>query len=395
MGKLPLLFFRLMISRILLGISFGAFTIFYLWYIVFYFKEVFLTGMVPTIYLASSLIVSVPIGHLLDKFNSTKIGFYASLMAMLPVIILFFQNSLEFIYISTAILSVAFTMKGDSFSASTKKHLDETQFHSASSYTFIASNVSSLSGTLIGGVCVSYFPQYFIYILTAIVILSISLSLPTKEISNSKSDESRGSGIISSISFYKKMIGFLLVGFTINGLFESLDVYSSGLFHLVLHSQPIYYTMFVVVISIGGISGSFVTKTWPSIGSNGKRISFFIFLFSPILLGIGISPSPFIDIILSFSLGILLPLINVPLTAKLMAIVPREIFGKVMAFLRIFISGSTPLMAAFFSFVSLWSPVNFIFIYIGLIMIPVTALSFAVIPKFLSIQSGNALENPV
>ena len=50
----------------------------------------------------------------------------------------------------------------------------------------------------------------------------------------------------------------------------------------------------------------------------------------------------------------------------------RDIERITMA-VRIFISGSTPLMAAFFSFVSLWSPVNFIFIYIGLIMIPVTA----------------------
>ena len=108
---------------------------------------------------------------------------------------------------------------------------------------------------------------------------------------------------------------------------------------------------------------------------------------SPILIILGISRMAIIDIAMAFTLGLILPIINIPLTAKLMGVVPKEIYGKVMAFLRVFISGSTPLMAAIFSFVSIYVPVDMMFLYIGLAMIPITALSFAVIPRFMALES--------
>ena len=84
-----------------------------------------------------------------------------------------------------------------------------------------------------------------------------------------------------------------------------------------------------------------------------------------------------------------MPLINVPLIAKLMSVVPTNIYGKIMAFLRIFIGGSTPAMAALFSFVVLYFPVNVILFYIGIFLFPLAGLAFIVVPNFMKMEADS------
>ncbi len=388
MASLTPLFYRLLVSRVLLSIAFNSFVIFFLWIIVTDYDSVFFAGMLATIYLVTSLSFSLPIGHMIDRKNSTVIGLLGTLIGISSAIFIFFGYSLIFVYSSMALLTLGVTMKGDSFSATIKKHLDEKQYHDANSFTQGTVSASNLIGTALGGVCIIYFRLYFPIILLLIVFASFLTSSIAREESSTSGEGTGMKEMRSAIYFYRKILGFLIVGFAINGLFESIDVYSSGLFYIVLKSSALYYTIFVASISIGGIFGSAISKMFPATGKNGFRISLFLLGFSPILLTLGISRFEIVDIAMSLILGILLPIINIPLTAKLMGVVPNEIYGKVMAFLRVFVSGSTPVMAAIFSFVSIYVPVNVVFIYIGLAMLPITAFSFIAIPKFMAMESS-------
>ena len=387
MASLTPLFYRLLLSRVLLSITFNFFVIFFLWIIVIDYDSVFFAGMLATIYLTTSLFFSLPIGHMIDRMNSTVVGFLGTLVGISAAILVFFGQSLIFVYISMALLTLGVTMKGDSFSATTKKHLDDKQYHEASSYIQGTVYASNLLGTAIGGVCILYFRDYFPIIMILFVIASLFTSTIAKEEKSRSSAETGMKEMRSAIYFYRKILGFMIVAFALNGLFESIDVYSSGLFHIVLKASPLYYTIFVASVPVGGIIGSAISKMFPAFGKNGLKISVFVLGFSPILIILGISRMAIIDIAMAFTLGLILPIINIPLTAKLMGVVPKEIYGKVMAFLRVFISGSTPMMAAIFSFVSIYVPVDMMFLYIGLAMIPITALSFAVIPRFMALES--------
>lgn len=73
----------------------------------------------------------------------------------------------------------------------------------------------------------------------------------------------------------------------------------------------------------------------------------------------------------------------------MMRIVPRNIYGKVMAFLRVFLGGATPAMAAVFSFMALFLQVNTILLYVDIIVFPIGALAFLVLPKFFEMAIGD------
>ena len=106
----------------------NAFAVYFLWEIVVTFKSVFLAGLIPTISLASDLILVIPIGHLIDRFNSTKLVMLSSLVLILGVAFLLTGDSIFLIYTATIFITLGVTMKGDAISATTKKNLDTEQW---------------------------------------------------------------------------------------------------------------------------------------------------------------------------------------------------------------------------------------------------------------------------
>lgn len=72
MPKIPFLFYRFLVSKMLVSILFNAFTIFFLWEVVELYHSVFLAGLIVTIYLIVQLLISVPIGHMIDRLNSNS-----------------------------------------------------------------------------------------------------------------------------------------------------------------------------------------------------------------------------------------------------------------------------------------------------------------------------------
>lgn len=380
-------FYRFLGSRMLVSITINAFQVFYLWRIVEQYHSVFLAGMVSTIYLLVSLISSIPIGHLIDRLNSTHIGLVSSFIALAGVLFLFIGTSISLIYTATAFLALGTTMKGDSLSATIKKHLSEDDFLKINSIAQASGNVSTLSGTIIGGLAILYYSNILSFIFLGFILASVLTSIPIQEVSTRNPESNVRKEFSSAISFYRKILGFVIVAFVLNGLFESLDVYSSGLFHLILHASPLYYTAFIAAISLGGIAGSLFVSRIKGKLNNPHVISILVVCYVPFFLLLGISRIPVLDVIIGILIGVFLPLINIPLFTIIMKIIPRDIYGKVSAFLRVFLNGSTPAMAAVLSFVAIFLPVDRIFFYIGLLMFPVTAMTFVVLPKIFRMEA--------
>ncbi|MCL4451488.1 MAG: MFS transporter [Candidatus Thermoplasmatota archaeon] len=393
MARLPFFFYRYLSSRFLGSIVFNAFTVFFLWEIVVAFKSVFLAGLIPTISLASDLLLTVPVGHLIDRFNSTKLGTLSSLILILGTALLVIGQSIPFIYTATVFLTIGVMMKGDTISATIKKNLDREQFLPANQTFSGAGYASSLIGTLFGGASIIYLQHYFVLIILGMSIAALLLSFPISEPRNAEEKAAVRSELTSTFVFLKKITGFLVVGFVLNGLLVCLDVYSSGLFHLVLKVSPVYYTLFVALLSVGGIIGSLLSGPLQKHVNTAYRISLLILLYSPAILFIALVKSAIGDIVDSFLIGLLLPVINIPLDVNLMKVVPRNIYGKVMAFLRVFLGGATPALAAVFSFMALFFSVTSIFLYAGIILFPVCVLSFKVLPKFFRMANEASLNS--
>ncbi|MEM3857671.1 MAG: MFS transporter, partial [Thermoprotei archaeon] len=295
MNRLPLFFYRYLSSRFLGSVVYNAFIIYFLWELVVATKSVFLAGLIPTIALAANLIAAIPVGHLIDRFNSTKLSMVSSILLLAGCALLVANQTVLPVYASTAFVSVGVMMKGDTISATIKKHLGRDQFTPANQSLQAAGYASSLTGTVLGGASIIYLRSYFAPTILALSVIALLFSLPIPEVPNRELKQNAMSELVSSIGFIKKIGGFLVVGFVLNGLFVSLDVYSSGLFHLVLDVSSIYYKLFVAFLAVGGVIGSTVSGKVQKHVNTANRISFLILLFSPAILFIALSGNAALD----------------------------------------------------------------------------------------------------
>lgn len=384
--KLNFLFYRFLTSKALTATIIMSFITFYMWMIATEYRSVALAGAVITIYLAVEIVSSIPVGHLIDRVNNTWLNFISTFLIIAGFSVLIFSEKLLWIYISAAVSVLGQTLKADSFSAIMKKRLSEKAYRKANSANTIAQSASSIFGTFIGGLFIITVPAYFAYFLVGISIISLMFSFPSQEQSYvNEVSRSVASEIKSVLVLLRKIVHFLIIATIINGLLISIDTYSSGLFALVLRSTPLYYTAFTLSAPVGMMTGAPLANLESLKKDSPLMVSFFIFLFSPLLLVMSLSRNPLLDIADGFILGLIIPLINIPLNTKLMKVIPTGIYGKTQAFLRIFTSGTSPVMGAVFSFLALFFRITTVLLAIAFLMMPVALYSFFAIKKFFNV----------
>ncbi|MCL4342964.1 MAG: MFS transporter [Candidatus Thermoplasmatota archaeon] len=383
-------FYRFLYSKLILSVSWQIFLVFYLWYVVVVYNSVFLAGLIATTYLVTDLALAYPIGHLIDRANSTVVNFVASVILAAGFTIPFLGFGLPGIYASVAVCTVGLTSKGDSFSAFIKRGLPAEDYVKATSYNQGSSGVSSLVGVLLGGAVIVLFDRYLLAVLLSLSLTSVVLSIPIGENAVEHTGFAKETGQV--IRFFRKITGFLIFGFVINGLFISLEVYASGIFHIVLDAGPIYYTAFSAAVPLGMIIGSLISNMNLTQLRKNSTIAAFLAGYAPLLIIIGLSGTALIDVVSAFGIGLLLPLINVPLTAKIIRVIPHEIYGKTMALMRVFIAGSTPLMAAVFSILAAFFPINLVLLSAGIIMLPFSIFALHVVRQLMGMDDAQKPE---
>lgn len=385
-------FHRFLIAKTLASISFILFLIFLMWTVVDQYKTtdptiaIFLAGMIPVIYLLVMLVTAIPIGHSIDRLNNSALAMLSA--GIMAAGFCFFATgfSLLTVYISTAIVAAGYTLNGDTFSAMIKKLVSNEGITRATSYNLVSNSSSSLIGVAMGGVSLIFLSQYAAMILIAISLGSMFLAFPISMKKNGLSSEDAGSkkGYRQVLGFFRSILGLTMLALVLNGFFISIDVYASGLFNIYLHSTPLYYTLFDAAVPGTMIIGSIIANKYEKFFDRPGTIALVVMLYSPTLLILGISRSALIDIATAGLLGFINPLVNVPIISRLTKFTPVEIFGRVMAFMRIFIQSSTPVMAAVFSFASIYFSVPNILVVVGLLMLPFSAFGFSVLKTFYS-----------
>ncbi len=376
------LFYRFLASKVITQALLTAFIIFYMWKIVSESHSVFLAGLIIVIYTAIQLGFSIPLGHLIDRFNNTILNITSSAIIIIGFAVLFLGDNLLLIYLAASISVLGQTLKGDSFSAIIKKHLPEALFKKANSMNTAFTSIFQLVGTALGGIFIIVHPELFPLVIFLVSIFAILLL----KIEREEIQIGRGQGIAIEFrsvgNFLRRIAGILVLAFFLNGLLISMDTYASGIFNLVLKTSPIYYTIFSFSLPLGTIAGTPVTNMKPMKEDKPSLIASLLILFSPLVLGISISRSPILDIFDGFIVGFIIPIINIPITTKLMKSIPREIFGKVMAFIRVFTAGATPVMGAIFSVLAIFMKITTVLLGVGILVVPLTIYSLIIIPRF-------------
>ena len=209
-SRLGTTFTRFLISKSLSSISFNLFQIYFLWKIVSIYHSVFLAGIIPTIAFAVQLLSSVPIGHGIDRINSTILSFISTAIMILGFLMLLLSTALFAIYLTTLIMSIGYTMKGDSFSAILKKHLNDEHIARGTSMNQLSIGISGVLGIAAGGFSLLFLEGFTPLILLTISVAALLFSLPASEAVNGRENGTVGSEYGHVISFYRKSLVSLL-----------------------------------------------------------------------------------------------------------------------------------------------------------------------------------------
>ncbi len=377
-------FYRFLSSRVLISVSYVFFLVFFMWKVVQEYHSVFLAGMIPTIYMLVDLVTAVPIGYAIDRMNNSVLSTLSGVVMVGGFGVFALGSSFYIVYLATAIVALGRTLAGDSFAALIKKLVKPDGITKATALSSMGTSVSSLIGVAFGGIALIYLSRYSTLILVSIAIAATILAFPVRMATGDPvtQEEGKKKGYREVLSFFRSILGFVTIALVVNGFFVSLDVYASGLFNLYLDTSPIYYTLFEAALPGAMIIGSYFADRYSKYLDKPAMISVTISLLAPIILLIGISRNAMLDVIASGMIGFILPLVNVPLISRLTKFTPVELFGRVMAFLRIFIQGSTPVMASVFSFATLFFTVPNILVAVGAMLVPFALFGLGAMKTF-------------
>ena len=369
-------FLRFWFAEFLILLSLSMFAVYFIWIIAVNYKSVFLAGMIPAFSMLGYFIILIPEGYLLDKFNRSKIIFISTIFLAFSYSLLMFSNDLILIYIVDLLSSISSSITFDAFQTITKEILNENLYGKASAYMQFSMNLSRIVGIVLGGVSI-VFQKYFPYIIFSISLISIFFNIPYK--SDKRVFEKYTYGDV--LKFLKRFVPFLLVVLVINGLFISIDVYSSGLIYFVLKSNSFFYTLFIIGFPVGGLIGALYGNNIAKKLENSLYLGSFIFILGIFMIFISFSRSVYIDPLLTFLMGFFVSLLNIPLNAIFLKVVPNEMIGRFNAFVALVIGGAQPLMATIFSILSSYFFLTDIMFFAGLF------ISIISIPAYYTIKN--------
>lgn len=355
-----------------------------MWRLITQYNSIFLVSLIPAFSILGYVIVSIPEGYILDKFDRFKIMFISSVIILLIYFPLLFSSSLLLIYIIDLFSSIFSFISADIFYTLIKDIVETEKLSQAMSFNVISRALFEILGILIGGISAAFIPFVFPYFLVIASLLAPILSFSLKSGVIKEKEEKQGelnySHVIRLIKF---MLPALLISLIANGLFIALDVFASGLFYDVLHSGALGYTAFILAFSLGALFGGTIGNRFSEKLLNAKVFALIMASFSLVFYLIVIADFPYIEPLYTLFLGIGVSLIDIPLEVLITKIIPSKIFGRTNSLMMIFVTGSSPVMAVIYGFLSNFLSIKTIFVTLGSLMLIISIPSYFIFMKLL------------
>jgi len=382
-GGLGATFIRFYMSRNFARLASIMFYIYYMWVLMVKYDSVFLVSLIPTLSLAGYLVILLPEGYILDRFNREVIMFISSIAISAVYLSLFISHTLLWIYAAALLSTIFSSISSDAFFTLMKDIVNSSSMDKGMSLVEAGRGVSEIVGIALGGVSIILISKEFVPIISFIAIISALLSIPGKERAERIEREKYGySHVFKAIRI---IIPFLIIGLLINGLFISLEVYASGLFYKILHAGPFYYTIFGLFFSVGGLIGGLIGVKVSKHLENPLFIASAMAFFGLSFFVLAVSTIPYVDVIVTVPMGIVNSLTNIPLMSYFVKIMPDEAIGRINSVVTLFLAGASPVMAVVYGLLSQFFSIPTIMLIIACL------LALSSVPTYITLKKLFAL----
>ena len=364
--------------------------LFYSFAVSFYILRV--TGnnaLIQGLYLATGGIVfcvtTLIGGVVADRFNKAKIMYICDylkggIIIGLTFLLMFVIKSTEWqiasLFIITVLLNAIAGLFSPASTALLPQIVEEDQFQQAQSYFSILNSFQSIIGVVLAGILYSLIPiniLFFVvggcYIISAISEMFIKYSSDYEKRNEKLSlkavfeDIKDGFKYLASIkALLVLMICILFINFFFTPVFDNFPAYfiatdvtgSNYLFHEVM-APEMWSSFFSVAVGLGSLIMGIVLSNMKQADKCNRTVRWSMIAVSSLVLLIvlfyGLFSGGVIDInvllisllVILFSIGVCLIIINVPSSAAMMKIVDKDKMGKVSSVINIGSQGLMPL----------------------------------------------------
>ncbi len=364
------LFLRYLVARNVAKGSTYLFYVFFIWDLVYQYHSVFLAGLIPAFSLLGYLVIVIPEGHLIDRRNRSAVLFVSSVLLAGTYGFLFMRNSLPLILAVDLFSSLLGWVSSDSFQGIIKSIVREGDYGWAVSLNQTGSAVSEIAGIFLGGSMIYLGIDFLRVALMVMAAVSALIAFPTKM----QRADAAGRHYGEALSYVRRMLFLMIISMLLNGLFISIDVYGSGLIHLVLHSTAFYYTLFLAGFPVGiVVGGALISGRFVSADLSLALVTLEVMIIGILMLAIALVRIAWIEPLLTVFMGVDVMMVNVQLQSFTLKVVPNELTGRYNSISVLFSAGSSPVMAIVFSLLSR-------FFYFPLVMAGAGALAIAIAP---------------
>ncbi len=164
-----------------------------------------------------------------------------------------------------------------------------------------------------------------------------------------------------------------VINFAGNALFALWAPYAD----LVLHGGAATYGFLGAMIALGAIVGAIVVGKWTFRNAVGRVALVGLSGFGVLAIVLGLTDSIPIALTVSFAVGVLVSLVNVPLLCAIQAKVPARLLGRVMSVFLSLVLVAAPFGAFFAGALASRTSVGLVYVVSGLLVIVTAAVGAA------------------
>jgi MFS transporter, DHA3 family, macrolide efflux protein len=321
-----------------------------IWYVLQLTGDPFKVGVAVATILLPAIFIGPIAGVYLDRFNRRDVMLASNVVqaAVVGMIgVLYSLGSLNFLVLLVMlfILNSGAQFVRPAVTAMIPGITEKRDLSAASSLFSLSTSVNQVAGYGIGGIVVLalgvavpfyYDSLTFLFAAAMLALITRSLGAIPKAVTESTSPNS------NPVSFREKfmqglrfirgsrfLIQLVIVGLVVNffgaGVFALLAPYAKN----VIGGNAGTYGAILTTYSIGAVLGSLLVGKLQLRNYVGKMLFAGVIVQGLVIVGIGFTTVLFLALVLSFAIGVVQTMVNVPMTVLVQAKVPGDMLGRV------------------------------------------------------------------
>ncbi len=313
-------------------------------------------GGVGLVLIIPVILLSLPAGHIVDRFNPKKIAFLAQILLVIGslglAVLSYLHGSIPLIYACLLVIGSANAFAQPAQSTLTARLVPDSVFENAVTWSSSSWQLASVIGPGLGGIAIALFgratPVYIIDAVTASLFVILITFIYVRKYQPKLSlleEATTWRSIADGLSFLGKTRVMLaaitldMFAVLLGGATTLLPIFARD----VLHVGPVGLGWLRAAPSVGAVCIALILAHRPPFKHAGPLLLFSVAGFGLATIVFGLSPSFWLSLCMLFALGALDNISVVIRSTLVLTRTPTEMRGRVAAVNSLFIGTSNQL----------------------------------------------------